>query len=72
MTKATGLIFSLIAVTSAREGLLGILKYVQYILHGFTTVLLVSKSSFLTAKSVNLVVAHDDLSSHNRNHVYFS
>ena len=38
--KATGLIFSLFDVTSARQVPFGILQYVQCILHGLTSVLL--------------------------------
>ena len=37
MAKATGLIFSLFNVASAREVPFGILQYVQCILHGLTT-----------------------------------
>ena len=55
--KATGLIFSLFDVALARLVPFGMLQYVQCILHGLTSVLLVSHSSLLTAKSVNLVVA---------------
>ena len=36
--KATGLIFSLFDVVSARQVLLGIPQYVQCILHGLTSV----------------------------------
>ena len=39
-TKATGLIFSLFDVASARQVPFGILQYVQCILHGLTSVLL--------------------------------
>ena len=38
--KATGLIFSLFNITSAREVPFGILQYIQCILHGLTSVLL--------------------------------
>ena len=38
--RATGLTFSLFNVTSAREVPFGISQYIQYILHGLTTVLL--------------------------------
>ena len=37
--KATGLIFSLFNVTSAQEVLLGLLQYIQCIVHGLTGVL---------------------------------
>ena len=57
-TKATDLIFSLLDVASAREVPFGILQYVQYILHGFTSVF-VSHSSLLTAKKCHLAVARD-------------
>jgi len=40
MAKATGLIFLLFDVTSAREVLFAILLYIQCILHGLTTALL--------------------------------
>jgi len=40
MAKATGLIFSLFNVTSAREVPFAILLYIQCILHGLTTALL--------------------------------
>ena len=39
-TKATGLIFALFNVASAPEIPFGIPQYVQYILHGLTSVLL--------------------------------
>ena len=57
--KAMGLIFSLFDIASAREVPFGIPQYIQCILHGLTSVLLVSHSSLLIAKSVNLVVARD-------------
>ena len=38
--KATGLIFSLFNIASAREVPFGILQYIQYILHGLTSILL--------------------------------
>ena len=59
--KATGLIFSLFDVASAREVPFGILQYVQCILHGLTVPVssFVFHSSLLTAKSVNLAVARD-------------
>ena len=38
--KATGFIFSLFDITSAREVPFGILQYVQCVLHGLTSVLL--------------------------------
>jgi len=41
-------------------------QYIQYILHGITSALFVSHSSFLTAKSVDL--AFDDFLL-NRNHL---
>ena len=40
MAKAMGLIFSLFDVVSAQEVPFGIPQYVQYILHGLTSVLL--------------------------------
>ena len=52
----TSLIFSLFDITSAWDVPFGILQYIQYILHGLTSVL---HLSLLTAKSVNLVVACD-------------
>jgi len=55
-----GLIFSLFNTASAQDLPFGILQYIQYILHGITSVLPCVHSSLLTAKSVNLVVAHDD------------
>ena len=54
--KATGLIFSLFNIASAQEVPFGIPQYIQCILHGLTSVL---HSSFLTAKSVDLVVVRD-------------
>ena len=51
-----GLIFSLFDVASAA---FGIPQYVQYILHGLTSVLLCVPSSLLTVKGVNLAVVHD-------------
>ena len=54
--KATGLIFSLFDITSAREVPFGTPQYVQCILHGLTGVL---HSSLLTAKSIDLAVARD-------------
>ena len=57
--KVMGLIFSLFDVTSARHVPFSIPQYVQCIHHGLTSVLLVSNSSLLTAKGVNLVVACD-------------
>ena len=60
MAKATGLIFSLFDIASAQEVPFGIPQYVQCILHGLTSFLLVSHSSLLTAKSVDLAVARDD------------
>ena len=59
MAKAMGLIFLLFDVASARQVPFGIPQYVQCILHGLTSVLFVSHSSMLTAKSVNLAIAHD-------------
>ena len=66
--KATGLILSLFDIASAKHMPFGILQYVQCILHGLT---FVSHSSLLTAKGVNLAVAHDGFL-RNRNHLYFS
>ena len=40
IAKATGLIFSLFDVASAGHVPSGILQYIQYILHGLTSVLL--------------------------------
>ena len=58
MAKAMGLIFfSLFNIASARKVPFGIPQFIQCILHGLTRVLLCV--SLLTAKSVNLVVAHD-------------
>ena len=57
--KATGLIFSLLNVTSAREVPFGILQYAQYILHGLTSVLLCVPFIFADSESVNLAVACD-------------
>ena len=54
--KATGLIFSLFNVASAGQVPFGIPQYVQCRL---TRVLFVSHSSLLTAKGVDLAVAHD-------------
>ena len=61
--KATGLIFSLFGVASALEVPFGIPQYVQCILYELTSVLLCAQSSLLTAKSVDLAVAHDDFPS---------
>ena len=38
--KAMGLIFSLFDIASARQVPFGVLQYIQYILHGLTSVLL--------------------------------
>ena len=59
MAKAMGLIFLLFDVASARQVPFGLPQYVQCILHGLPSVLLVSHSSMLTAKSVNLAIARD-------------
>ena len=56
MAKATGLIFSLFDVTSARQVPFGIPQYIHSILHGLTSV---SHSPLLTAKSVDLAIARD-------------
>ena len=53
MVKAIGLIFSLFDIISAREVPLGILQYVQCILHGLTGVLFCVPFIFAAAKSVN-------------------
>ena len=58
--KDMGLIFSLFDVASAREVPFGIPQFVQCILHGLTSVLLVSHLSLLKAKSVDLALARDD------------
>ena len=50
MAKATGLIFSLFDVASAREVLFGIPHYVQCILHGLTSVLLCVPFIFADSK----------------------
>ena len=57
--KATGLIFSLFDVASAREVLFGITQYAQCILHGLTSVLLYVPFIFADSKSVDLVIARD-------------
>jgi len=57
MDKGMHLIFSLFDVTSAQEVPFGIPQYVQYI---FMVPFFVLHSSLLTAKSVNLMIAHDD------------
>ena len=59
MAKATGLIFSLFDVASAREVPFGIPQYIQCILHGITSVLLCVTFILLTAKSVELVLTRD-------------
>ena len=69
MAMVTGLIFSLFNVASVREVPFGILQYVQCILSGLTSVL---HSSFLTVKSVDLVVARDGFLCVTRNCPYFS
>ena len=56
--KATGLIFSLFDIASAREVPFGIPQYVQCFMD-LPVSSFVSYSSLLTAKSVNLVVACD-------------
>jgi len=55
MAKAVHLIFSLFHIALAQEVPFGILQYVQYISS------FVFHSSLLTAKSIDLVVAHDGL-----------
>ena len=57
--KAMGLTFSLFDVALAGRVPFGISQYVQCILHGLTSVLLVSHSSLLTVKGVDLVVTCD-------------
>ena len=57
--KATGLMFSLFDVASAREVPFGILQYVQCILHGLISVLLCVPFIFADSESVTLAVAHD-------------
>jgi len=57
MARATGLIFSLFDVTSAREVPFDILQYVQCILQGLTSVLLCIPSIFAHSESINLVIA---------------
>jgi len=66
--KATGLIFSLFEIASAREVPFGIPQYVQCILQGLTIVL---HSSSLTVKSVNLVVGCDGFLCVTRKHLVF-
>jgi len=70
--KATGLTFSLFYVTSAREVPFGTPQYVQCILQGLTSVLLLFHSSLLTVNSVNGVVARDGFLCVPRNRPYFS
>jgi len=48
--KATGLIFSLFDVASAREVPFGILQYVQCILQGLTSVLLCGSFIFVDSE----------------------
>ena len=57
--KATGLMFSLFDVASAREVPFGISQYIQCILHRLTGVLLCVPFILLTAKSVDLVVVRN-------------
>ena len=54
-----GLIFSLFDVASAGYMPFGIPQYVQCILHGLTSASVVSHSSWLTAKGIDLAVARD-------------
>ena len=67
--KATGVIFSLFDVASAREVPFGILQYVQCILHELTSVLLCVP--LLTVKCVDLVVAHDGFHSYQKSFIFF-
>ena len=57
--KAMGLIFSLFDVTSAGHMPFGIPQYIQRIVYGLSVPSFVSRSSLLTTKCVNLVVARD-------------
>ena len=71
MAKATGLIFSLFNIASARLVPFGIPQYVQCILHGLTSVLLCVPFILLTVKSVNLVVACDGFPLSQKSSVFF-
>jgi len=69
MAKDIGLIFSLFDITSAREVPFGILQYTQCIQPMFS---FVYHSSLLTAKSIDLVVAHDGFLSQQKSSVFFA
>ena len=66
--KATGLIFSLSDIASAREVPFGIPQYVQCILHGLTSVLLCVPFIFA---SVDLAVVSDGFPSKWKSSVVF-
>ena len=57
--KATGLIFSLFDVASARQVPFGIPQYVQCLFMDLPVSSFVSLSALLTAKSVDLAIARD-------------
>ena len=63
IAKATGLIFSLFDITSAREVPFGMPQYIQCIPHELTSVLICVPFIFADGKSVDLVVTHDDFPS---------
>ena len=69
--KATGLIFSLFNVSSARQVPFCIPQYVQCILHGLTSVLLCVPFILLTGKGVDLARARDGFPSKRKSSVFF-
>ena len=72
MAKATGLMFSLFDVASAREVPFDMPQCVQYIFQGLTGVLLCVPIIFADCESINLVVARDGFLCVMRNRLYFS
>ena len=69
--KATGLTFSLFDIPLAREVPFGIPQYVQYILHGLTSVLLCVPFIFADSEKCQFV-EHMMASLRNGNRLYFS
>ena len=70
-TKATGLIFSLFDVASARQVPFGTPQYIQCILHGLTSVLLCVPFFFADREGINLARARDGLPSKWKLSVFF-